>query len=96
SVTLLFGATPTITTYNLNVIDGSARTWAMTLNSPQSLLSFAKSPAGTNLSGTCSPCGVAVGSASGFVIGGAARTGLISAYDLKTTFATVTGSIAVK
>jgi hypothetical protein len=97
NVSVTFGAVPFISAYNLSVADGSGRNWSMTLNSPQTLVNFASTPAGTNLSGSCSPCGAAVGSATGFVIGGAARNGLISSYDLKTlSNATVSGSIVVK
>jgi FecR protein len=97
SVTVVFGAIPTITGYSLSVVDGSARTWNMSLPSAQTLVNFATAPALPNLTGTCTPCGVAVGTASGFVIGGAARNGFISSYDLKAVGGnSVTGSIAVQ
>ncbi len=97
SVSVNFGATPTITAYTLNVLDGSGRSWAANMPGTQTLVSFAKAKNTPNLVVSCTPCGVGVGYASGFVVGGAARNGLISSYDLKTlSNATVSGSIAVK
>ncbi len=97
SVSLTFGAIPTVTAYTLNVLDGSGRSWVANMPGTQTLLSFASAPGTPNLVVSCTPCGVGVGSATGFVIGGAARNGLISSYDLKTfSNATVSGSVAVK
>ena len=97
TVSLLFGATPMITGYSLSVVDGIARTWTMSLSSSTTLVNFASAPTLPNLTGSCTPCGAAVGAASGFIIGGAARNGFISSYDLKALGGnSVTGSGAVK
>ncbi len=97
TVSLLFGATPMIKGYSLSVVDGIARTWTMSLSSSTTLVNFASAPTLPNLTGSCTPCGAAVGAASGFIIGGAARNGFISSYDLKALGGnSVTGSGAVK
>jgi hypothetical protein len=98
SVGLVFGALPVLTTYNLAVTDGSGRSWTASLiPTSLSLLAFATRSNTPNLSVSCTPCGVGLGTATGYVIGGPARNGLISSYDLKTISGnSVTGSIAVK
>ena len=95
---VIFGANPRIVSYNLNVADASARNWSASLNGPQSLASFARSPGAPNLSvtcsGACAPSGV--GQASGIVVG-ANGGGLMSSYGLTAgpnNF--VTGSVLVR
>jgi hypothetical protein len=98
SVGLQFGTTPRILSYNLGVTDAGGRAWTGTLTGPQTLASFSSSGTTPNLSvtcsGACAPSGS--GSASGVVIGGANRDGMISSYVLNAGSAGVTGSVAVK
>lgn len=100
SVRVTFGATPEITRYNLGVQDAAGRNWGATLNAASiPLTQFAKSGGGPNLAVACPACpgmGAGVGSATGYVIGGANRDGLISSYALKSGTASVTGAVAVK
>jgi len=98
--TVVFGANPRITNYDLRVTDGRARLWNANLNTPsQSLASFARNPTSPNLAVTCAgaACGAPAGQgqASGFVIG-PNRGGLISSYGLSAGNSAVTGSIVVK
>lgn len=83
--------------YNLNVNDANGRTWNATLNSPQSLQSFSRSPSTPNLSVTCAGACASTGqgSASGLVIGDNAR-GMISSYGLIAGPASVVGSVLVR
>ncbi len=91
TVTLIFGALPQITGYNLQVQDAGGRNWLGTLQSTQLLSNFVREPNSPNLnvtgSGACQSSGQ--GSASGFVVGGAARNGMITSYTLKTPNAAV-------
>jgi hypothetical protein len=97
--TVIFGANPRLTNYDLRVLDGSARVWRANLNTPAvTLQSFARNPSGANLAVTCAgaACGApsGVGQASGFVIG-QNRGGMISSYGLVAGNSGVTGSIVV-
>lgn len=98
SVGVTFGPSPRITSYNLGVQDAGGRNWSASLNTPFMLLAnFASGGVGPNLNVNCAACGgTGTGKATGYVIGGANRDGLISSYVLKSGTATVTGAVAVK
>ncbi len=99
SVNVVFGANPRVTAYNLGVQDAMGRNWLAVLSSPsQSLANFAPGGGGANnLNVNCLSCGGAgTGNATGYVIGGANRDGLISSYGLRSGTATVTGAVALK
>ncbi len=99
SVSVAFGANPRVTAYNLGVQDAAGRNWLATLNTPsQSLANFAGgSGTGTNLNVNCALCGgTGAGKATGYVIGGANRDGVITSYGLRAGTAAVTGAVAVK
>ena len=79
--------------------DAAGRNWVATLNTPsQSLANFAPgNGGGNNLNVNCPLCGgTGNGKATGYVIGGANRDGLISSYGLNAGSAAVTGAVVVK
>lgn len=99
SVSVTFGAAPQLTAYNLGVQDAGGRNWNASLNAPSvSLASFAGGGGGPpNLNVSCGACpGPKSGNATGYVVGGANRDGLISSYKLSAGSASVTGAVAVK
>ena len=90
-------AAPQLVQYNLNVNDGSGRTWNATLKGPQSLQSFSRSPSAPNLNVGCAGACASVGQgvASGLVIGNNAGA-MISSYGLAAGGANVVGSVLVR
>jgi FecR protein len=98
-VSVVFGANPRVTAYNLGVQDALGRNWLAALNTPsQALANFAPGGGGgNNLNVQCSPCGgTGTGKAVGYIIGGANRDGFISSFGLNAGTASVTGAVVVK
>ena len=102
NVSVIFGANPRITAYNLGLTDAGGRNWTAALTGTQLLTDFAPGgSSGNNLSATCTGCAglspiTGAGKARGYVIGGANRDALLSSYGLSAGSATVTGSVVVK
>lgn len=96
SITLAnVSSTPSVTAYNLGVIDANARNWSASLaEGPVGLGNFL-SGSGAVLNVRCTGCatGTGLGSAHGTPIGTTAIQGVISSYDLKAGNAGVTGSV---
>lgn len=89
---------PSVTAYNLSVVDANGRNWIAGLaGAPVGLGTFLKSP-GAALNVGCNGCPLpsGFGSAQGAAIGSTAVQGVISSYDLRAGKAGVTGSVLAR
>lgn len=89
---------PSVTAYNLSVVDANGRNWIAGLaGGPVGLGTFLKSP-GAQLNVGCNGCPLpsGFGSAQGAAIGSTAIQGVISSYDLRAGKAGVTGSVLAR